>query len=87
MKCSRETLQNLPYFIYTENPKLLFPFFISCYFTYFPMPWSISTKTRAFIRQESKGARNEKWKKATLGFHIYKICQISKRFSGSFHQA
>ena len=36
-KSSSETLQNLPYFIYLyENPKLLFPFFISCYFIFSP---------------------------------------------------
>ena len=34
-KSSIETLQNLPYFIYLyENPKLLFPFFILCYFIF-----------------------------------------------------
>ena len=33
MKCSSKMLQNLPYYMYIyENPKLLFPFFISCYF-------------------------------------------------------
>ena len=36
-KSSSEMLQNLPYFIYIyENPKLLFPFFISCCFIVFP---------------------------------------------------
>ena len=37
MKRPSKMLQNLPYFIYLyENPKLLFPFFISCYFIFFP---------------------------------------------------
>ena len=36
MKSSRQTLQNLPYFICTKPQKLLFPFFISCYFISFP---------------------------------------------------
>ena len=36
-KISRETLQNLPYFMYTKTQYLPFPFFISCYFTFFLM--------------------------------------------------
>ena len=37
MKWPDETLQNLAYFIYLyENSKLLFPFFILCYFTFPP---------------------------------------------------
>ena len=37
MKRLGKTLRNLPYFIYIyETPKLLFPFFISCYILYFP---------------------------------------------------
>ena len=36
-KSSSEMLQNVPYFIYLyKNPKLLFPFFISCYFIFLP---------------------------------------------------
>ena len=36
MKCSRKMLQNLSYLIYIKNLKLLFPFFISCYFISIP---------------------------------------------------
>ena len=51
------------------------------------MPWSMSTKTRAFIRGKHKVAQNEKRKKNYMDFHIPKIGQILKRFAGSFHQA
>ena len=37
MKCPSEMPQNLPYFIHTKiQIKLLFPFFISCNFIFFP---------------------------------------------------
>ena len=37
MKSYSKMLQNLSYFIYLyENPKLLFPLFISCYFIFSP---------------------------------------------------
>ena len=50
------------------------------------MPWTMSTWTRAFIRQKYKVARNEKRGKATSGFCIYKIWQILKRFAGTFRR-
>ena len=45
------------------------------------MPWSMSTKTRAFIRKKYKVAQNEK---KYVGFHIPKIWL---NFSGTFYQA
>ena len=44
------------------------------------MPWSMST-----LDQEKKLARKEK-RKNYIGFHIPKIWQILKHFSGTFHQ-
>ena len=81
MKSSSETLQNQLYFIYMkiENPKLIFPFFILCYFILFPM--SMSTQTRAINREKIK---QHKMKKATLGFRMYKIWQSLKHFAGTF---
>ena len=53
------------------------------------MPWSMSTYTRAIIREKRKKKHEMKWKmeKPTLGFGIYKIWQILMRFARSFHQA
>ena len=44
------------------------------------MPWSMSTYTRAYIREKIK---LHKMKKATLDFCIYKIWQILKPFAES----
>ena len=65
MKCSNGTLQNLPYFWNTKTYVVFFRFFISFYLTFFHllMSWSMSKKTRAFIRGKTKVALNEKWKK------------------------
>ena len=57
---SSEMLQNLPYFIQVyENPKLFFPFFISCYFLFFP------NECPGLCRQlgKNKVAQNEKQKR------------------------
>ena len=35
MKSSSEMLQNLSYYMHSKTPKLLFPFFISCYLIFF----------------------------------------------------
>ena len=56
------------------------------------MPWSMSTKIRAFIRQKNKVAptlvaQNEKQNKNYVGFRIPKVWQILKHFAGIFHQA
>ena len=45
------------------------------------MPWSMSNSLG------KKYAKKHKMEKATLGFRIYKIWQILKRFAGTFCQA
>ena len=52
-----------------ENPKLLFPF---CATLVFSLMNALVYVTRAMIRGK-KFAQNEKQKKATLGFRMYKI--------------
>ena len=80
MKSSRETLQNLPYFIKYENPKLLCPFFILCYFIF-----SLMVHRLGHSWGEKKWT-STKWKteKATLGFCIYEIWQIWSISPGHF---
>ena len=85
------TLQNPSkfaiFYIY-ENPKLLFPFFISCYFTFSPNECpglcrhgpghSLGKNIKL---QEMKNEKNY------IGFLVHEIWQILKDFARSFHQA
>ena len=50
-----------------ENPKLIFPFFISCNFIVFPNEWPGLCR----YRENNKVARNEKWKNQLCVF-VYK---------------
>ena len=71
MKCSSETLQNLPYF------------FISCYFNFFPNDCPGRTLVYVnitFIRGKNKVSRNKKRKKNYMGFRIPKKWQIFEAF-------
>ena len=35
------------------------------------MPWSLSTQTRAFLKEENKVAQNEKWKKKLIWVFVF----------------
>ena len=54
-KSSNKMLQDLPYIYIYENPKLLFPFLVSCYII-FPLMNALVyvNKTREFIRENIK---------------------------------
>ena len=60
-----------------KNPNLLFPFSISCYFTFFLM--------NALVYKVARNKKNPE--KAALSFHVYKIWQILKHFAGTFCRA
>ena len=58
----RFTICHILYMYLYENPKLLFPFFILCYFIFPPLNALVYVDID-FIRGKYKVARNEKWKK------------------------
>ena len=81
-----EMLQNLLFFIYLyENPKLLFPFFISCYFIFLPneCPGLYRHRPGHSLGENIKLHEMENEKKH-MGFLITKIWQILQRFSWEF---
>ena len=75
------------FYIY-ENPKLLFPFFISCYFIFLPNECpSLCRHSSGHSLCKNKCSMKWKTEKATLGFRKYKIWQILQRFAGTFRRA
>ena len=61
MKWTSEMLQNLSYFWNTKIHIIFVLFFISCYTLFFlnEFPWSMSTYSRAFIKEKNKVTQNE----------------------------
>ena len=85
MKCPSETLQNLPYFIYATTQSCFFRFSFQEYFIF------LANDCPGLCRHRPGHSLGEKIKQhemktANLGFRIYKIGQILKRFAGSFYQ-
>ena len=72
------------FYIY-KNTKLLFPYLILCYF--FLLPGLCWHRPGHLLGNKINYSTKWKMEKATLGFCIYKIWQILKPFTGSFHQA
>ena len=89
-KFQRNTSKFAIFYIGIRKPKVAFSVFHFVLFYFFPswVPRSMSTLTRAFIREKNKVALNEKLKKQLWVFvYLYKIWQILKRFAGTFCRA
>ena len=74
------------FYILFENPRLLFQFFVSCYFCFFPneCPGLCSHRPGHSLGGKIKW---HEMKNATLGFRMFKIWQNLKHFASAFHQA
>ena len=87
MKCPSKTLQNLLYFIHTKTQSCFFHFSFRATL-FFPLMNALCLCRNRPRHSLGEKIKLHEMKKATLGFRMYKIWQILKRFATrAFHQA